>query len=696
MLPADEATWLKQLAEAERSRRAARSTLTASLSTDELLAARPPQPQALPLGHTAGVEAGVQSRHPSIVVTPAQSQQAVSWPPPPPPIRSTNVPFGGTWPPPPPPVTAVRPEGFALSSSAVSSTLSAAAAVYAAGGGFTGAGASGAAGSCTLVVRRPQIVGQALEPDDPALAAAPTIEAAALAREALVRMAAGAQPRTSAAKFSASRGSTPACAASAAAGAASIPGAPALASAAAVASGAASGSLLKMTELIKSKLNLSGTMPAVATDAAMHLGLDPAGKDTATLINECHRALQAESEGVAAAAEGTRPASASVLSSTRPPPPERPSRLEGEGARGADSHRTLFAAAAVAEAERARRELRKAEPVLSAFGNSASLTRPRQWRPAHIDRRRPESASSTSPPKRRRPSPTATADAALQVIERDEDKQPSYTAFGATLQPHPVRAPPPRQPLSSRENRDDRSRPWRDGRLPSKPQVLVPPVRIPTPVMGVNVHTIVGPTFGAPATTPKPRPPPLPKAELTSQEREEAAAFMLQKRARDARAARTAKALKEAEKLQRQRLLESLEKRHREEILQRVEESREASAEAEGRRLAERYELEARRQRAQEDQEAEERAAREVEGEAERAASEARRKRRAAKAARQLLLRMIAPGGATPPFVREAARPPPNAAAVAAAAAAAAGSHFEGRLRGAAAAAESLAPHTRR
>ena len=172
MLPADEATWLKQLAEAERSRRAARSTLTASLSTDELLAARPPQPQALPLGHTAGVEAGVQSRHPSIVVTPAQSQQAVSWPPPPPPNRSTNVPFGGTWPPPPPPVTAVRPEGFALSSSAVSSTLSAAAAVYAAGGGFTGAGASGAAGSCTLVVRRPQIVGQALEPDDPALAAA--------------------------------------------------------------------------------------------------------------------------------------------------------------------------------------------------------------------------------------------------------------------------------------------------------------------------------------------------------------------------------------------------------------------------------------------------------------------------------------------------------------------------------------------
>ena len=52
MLPADEATWLKQLAEAERSRRAARSTLTASLSTDELLAARPPQPQALPLGHS--------------------------------------------------------------------------------------------------------------------------------------------------------------------------------------------------------------------------------------------------------------------------------------------------------------------------------------------------------------------------------------------------------------------------------------------------------------------------------------------------------------------------------------------------------------------------------------------------------------------------------------------------------------------
>jgi len=89
MPPGEEATWLKQLAEAERSRRAARSTLTTSLSTDELLAARPPQPQALPLGHTAGVEAGLQSRHPSIVVTPAQSQQAVGWPPPPPTIGST-------------------------------------------------------------------------------------------------------------------------------------------------------------------------------------------------------------------------------------------------------------------------------------------------------------------------------------------------------------------------------------------------------------------------------------------------------------------------------------------------------------------------------------------------------------------------------------------------------------------------------
>jgi hypothetical protein len=77
----------------------------------------------------------------------------------------------------------------------------------------------------------------------------------------------------------------------------------------------------------------------------------------------------------------------------------------------------------------------------------------------------------------------------------------------------------------------------------------------------------------------------MPKAELTPQEREEAAAFMLQKRARDARAARTAKALKEAEKLQRQRQLESLEKRHREEVLQRVEESREAAAEAEERGL---------------------------------------------------------------------------------------------------------------
>jgi hypothetical protein len=34
-------------------------------------------------------------------------------------------------------------------------------------------------------------------------------------------------------------------------------------------------------------------MPAVAADAAKHLGVDVAGKNTSTLINECYREVQA-------------------------------------------------------------------------------------------------------------------------------------------------------------------------------------------------------------------------------------------------------------------------------------------------------------------------------------------------------------------------------------------------------------------
>ena len=43
---------LAQAARGGRAEAKSSSTLTASLSTDELLAARPPQPQALPLGHS--------------------------------------------------------------------------------------------------------------------------------------------------------------------------------------------------------------------------------------------------------------------------------------------------------------------------------------------------------------------------------------------------------------------------------------------------------------------------------------------------------------------------------------------------------------------------------------------------------------------------------------------------------------------
>jgi hypothetical protein len=51
------------------------------------------------------------------------------------------------------------------------------------------------------------------------------------------------------------------------------------------------GSLLHKTELIKSELCLSGTMLAVATEAAKYLGVDMDGKNSAALINECHREL---------------------------------------------------------------------------------------------------------------------------------------------------------------------------------------------------------------------------------------------------------------------------------------------------------------------------------------------------------------------------------------------------------------------
>ena len=53
------------------------------------------------------------------------------------------------------------------------------------------------------------------------------------------------------------------------------------------------GSLLHKTDFIRSKLGLSGAMPAVAAEAAKHLGVDVAGKNTSTLINECYREVQA-------------------------------------------------------------------------------------------------------------------------------------------------------------------------------------------------------------------------------------------------------------------------------------------------------------------------------------------------------------------------------------------------------------------
>lgn len=60
------------------------------------------------------------------------------------------------------------------------------------------------------------------------------------------------------------------------------------------------GSLLHKTELIKSELCLSGTMLAVATEAAKYLGVDMDGKNSAALINECHRELASEPAGIEA------------------------------------------------------------------------------------------------------------------------------------------------------------------------------------------------------------------------------------------------------------------------------------------------------------------------------------------------------------------------------------------------------------
>jgi hypothetical protein len=38
-------------------------------------------------------------------------------------------------------------------------------------------------------------------------------------------------------------------------------------------------------------MGLSGTISAVATEAAMHLGVDATGKNSAALIHECYQEL---------------------------------------------------------------------------------------------------------------------------------------------------------------------------------------------------------------------------------------------------------------------------------------------------------------------------------------------------------------------------------------------------------------------
>jgi hypothetical protein len=50
-------------------------------------------------------------------------------------------------------------------------------------------------------------------------------------------------------------------------------------------------SLMQKTRFVMTKLGLSGTMPAVAVEAAEHLGVDTTGKNTAAVLNECYREL---------------------------------------------------------------------------------------------------------------------------------------------------------------------------------------------------------------------------------------------------------------------------------------------------------------------------------------------------------------------------------------------------------------------
>ena len=51
-------------------------------------------------------------------------------------------------------------------------------------------------------------------------------------------------------------------------------------------------SLMQKTRFVMTKLGLSGTiLPAVAVEAAEHLGVDTTGKNTAAVLNECYREL---------------------------------------------------------------------------------------------------------------------------------------------------------------------------------------------------------------------------------------------------------------------------------------------------------------------------------------------------------------------------------------------------------------------
>ena len=55
-------------------------------------------------------------------------------------------------------------------------------------------------------------------------------------------------------------------------------------------------SLLLMTDLIRSKLGLSGPMQAVAADAAKQLGVDTNGMNTAAIIKQCYQKAQPQLE----------------------------------------------------------------------------------------------------------------------------------------------------------------------------------------------------------------------------------------------------------------------------------------------------------------------------------------------------------------------------------------------------------------